>query len=335
MKAEDILCLFRPEQLFTNSDAAEIKKRYYALSKEWHPDLNSDSCAKLVFARINELHDEAVKKSLSGAWGYKGLVTLKTVGNDTYRIRYHSVHDFELGRFYVGDEHVTYVMAKEHEGMWNNAVAMTRKFKFESERMGREMSPSLPDPPEQFVTDAGEFVLVFSKPKKWVLLRDVLNYYNGRMDPRHVAWILSRLNNITCYLHYAKITHNEISPDTVFIDPADHKAALLGGWWYAVPSGRALKKVSKRTHGLLPWKVRIDKRASRKTDLELLRATGLDLLGKARAAAPKDMRVYLESVATKNAFNEYKDWTEVLVKSFGARRFTVMDLTPEQLYPKG
>lgn len=334
MKAEDLLCLRHAEQLFMSPDPNEIKKRYYALSKEWHPDLNSDVAAKMVFARINELHDEAVKKSLGDYWGYAGSLRLKDKTGTEYRVRYHSVHAFELGKFYVGDAHLTYVLNKEHDVLFDNAICMTRKFKFESDRMSKEFGPCLPADSQHFRTDKDECVLVVDKPKNYVLLRDVLEHFGGSLDPRHVAWIGSRLQNIACYLHWAKLTHNEISLDTLFIDPADHKVALLGGWWYAVPAGRPLKRVSKRTHGVLPWKVKVEKRASRRTDLELVRATGLDLLGKDRTLAPKDMLRHFESVATKDAFNEYKDWSEILVKSFGARRFTVMDLKPEQLYPK-
>lgn len=334
MNAEEILALRRPEQLFSGLSIGETKREYFALAKKWHPDMNADKNADKVFAHINKLHEAAVEKIDSGIWGFAGVAYLESASGNERIVRYHSEQVFELGRFYVGDEHVTYVLDKAYEDFWLNATAMTRKFKFQTEEMAREISPCLPDPTEGFVTDKGEYVIIVSKPKKWLLLRDVLDHYGGTLDPRHVAWITSRLFNIASYLHWSKITHNEISPETIFIDPVDHKAALLGGWWYAVPAGRALKHVSKRTHAALPWKVRVKKRASRTTDLELVKATGLDLLGKGRTLAPKEMVAYLGAVATKNAFNEYKDWSEVLVKSFGARRFTIMELTPEQLYPK-
>jgi hypothetical protein len=331
MNASEILAIKHPERLFTGN-LVEAKKEYYNLSRKWHPDVNKEELAGQVFAHISSLYHSAEEKLAHGAWGFSTLMLLDTAGIN-HTVKYHTGGLFELGAYYIGEDQVTYVLDDIYEDLWLNAEAMTQKFNFSSERMAKEMGRCLPDPIKAFKTK-DDLVLVVSKPSKFIRLRDVLEHYGGKTDPKHVAWIQSRLHNICCYLHYAKLCHNEISPDTVFIDPADHSVILLGGWWYSRPAGKSLKHVSKRTHGLLPWKVKMDKRASRKTDLELVKATGRELFGPG-GKAPAAMADYLKVVATKNAFDEYKDWSEVLLKSFGSRRFTVMDLKPEQVYPIG
>src|ERR1019366_9493031 len=137
---------------------------------------------------------------------------------------------------------------------------------------------------------------------------------------KHVAWILSRLHNLACYLHVSKLVHHEISLDTVFINPKDHSVALLGGWWYARPSGASLKQVSKRTHGLLPWKAQLKKKATRLTDSELFRATGRELMGTRKK--PKAMVDYLNTVTLDNAIKNFSEWSTMLEESFGPRKFT-------------
>lgn len=333
MNANEVLAIKFPERLFTGHPVT-ARKEYLDLSKKWHPDLCKDKRATEVFAHIAKLYQEAEEKLAHGAWGFSTLTVLAK-SKLSHSIKYHTAHAFELGEFYIGDDLVTYVINKEHEELWINGDSrINSKFTFASEKMAKEMERYLPKPAGSMRLKDGRFVTQVFKPAGLILLRDVLTHYHGHVDPKHVAWIQSRLQNLACYLHYAKLCHNEISPDTVFIDPADHSIALLGGWWYYKPAGKPLKYVSKRTHGFLPWKVRMQKRASRSTDLELVKATGRELFGKG-GKAPAAMADYLKTVATKNAFDEYKDWSEVLLKSFGKRRFTIMDLKPEQVYPVG
>jgi len=80
-------------------------------------------------------------------------------------------------------------------------------------------------------------VLVVEKAPDQVPLRDLLEHLNGKLSAEHTAWILSSLLNIACYLQYAALTHNAVSPDTFFVSPEAHSGALLGGWWYATAAG--------------------------------------------------------------------------------------------------
>jgi hypothetical protein len=332
LSMEQVLAIKHPEHLFTGN-AATAKEEYHKLVKAWHPDICHDIKAPVVFAHVAKLYREAEIKLANGNWGKAYLHVVDKAGT-SHSIEYHTARLFELGSAYIGRDTVTYVLDEEHEDLWANGTTITQKFPFPSSRMSAEMSRYLPDPPDHFQTRDGDCVAIFSKPSRLIRLQDALEHYGGRMPPAHVAWILSRLHNFACYLHTIELCHNEISPDTVYIDPAAHQITVLGGWWYATPAGAALKQVSKRTHGVLPWKVKAQKRASRKTDMELIRATGLELLGSG-AVVPEAMGKYLKEIAQKSAITEYKVWDEVLVKSFGAKRFTVMDVKPEQIYPIG
>lgn len=333
MTSEQILACKRPEQLFP-SDVSKAKKLYHDLAMQWHPDLCKHPKASEVAAHLNKLYHEGIEKVRGGHWGHEGHFLATGIDGTTIDFLYLKKHTFEMGEAYIGANSVTWVFTKTFHELARQGAVMTSDFKYASDRMKEEMSKFLPKLALTMKLTDGRMAYTMGKTPDAVLLRDVLNFYKGRMDPKHVAWVISRLHNIACYLSYAKIAHNEISPDTVFISPQHHSAMLLGGWWYSMTAGKTLEKVSSRTFGVLPWKVRTNKRASRKTDQELIRLTGRELLGDL-SAAPKPMVDYLKSVSSKSAVEEYSDWGKVLDKSFGARKFTVMDLTADQLYKEG
>jgi hypothetical protein len=81
-------------------------------------------------------------------------------------------------------------------------------------------------------------------------------------------------------------------------------------------------------------------RADFRTDLELVRAIGRELLGDitgvrlARdSAAPRAMIDWLRLPASDDPIEEYRTWrTQVLHDSFGARRFVELPLTQSDIY---
>jgi hypothetical protein len=333
MTAAEILAIKYPEKLFA-VEASLVKKEYHDLSKKWHPDVCKDKQATEVFSHIARLYAQAEIRITNDEWRGQTYIRIVDKSGKGRNVKYHTASLFELGTCYLGTDSVTYVLDKEHKDLWQNAINAIVDFPFSSDQMKKEISPYLPMNFESFETEADRLVLHITKRPELIRLRDVLEHYDGHIDAKHVAWIQNRLHNFACYLHAVKLCHNEISPDTVFIDPADHSLAVLGGWWYSKAAGAPIAKVSKRTHGLLPWKVKVTKRASRKTDMELVKATGREILGPG-SSAPVALMDCLGEVAQKDAFAAYKEWNEVLLKSFGPKRFTVMDLKPSQIYPVG
>ena len=82
------------------------------------------------------------------------------------------------------------------------------------------------------------------------------------------------------------------------------------------------------------------KRGDRRTDRELIRALGRELLGDvtgvrlARAkAAPAPMLDWLRLPAGDSAIYDYQTWmNQVLKASFGERRFVTLEITTDDLY---
>lgn len=338
--AETLLRITRPEDLFTG-DPDKAKQQWRALAQEWHPDRNaSNPRASEVFAHVSSLYDTAVDRLAKGLWEGEGFLKLTTKSGSPLSVTYLRKASFELGSMYVGEDHVTYLVDPQHKGLFDNAEKLTHKFKYASDRMEKEISRYLPKGVGQFELKDKRLGMRVPKSPDMLLLRDVLNFYGGALDPKHVAWIQSSLQNLACYLSHAGIVHHNISPDTYFISPEFHSGALLGGWWYAAKQGTTISRVPTRTHEYLPFKVRHEKKAYPQTDLELILATGRELLGDItgtkllKGKTPKEMVAGLRVAASDDAVNSYKQWMVVLKDSFGARRFTKMDLNAVVLYAK-
>lgn len=346
MTAVQILAITEPGRLFTGEEAA-LKREYRHLALLWHPDLCRDRFAENVLPHINDLYREAREKLDMGIWEAPGLTTLTDATGRVYRIRYRKRRSFELGEMLIADSIVAFLVAPEHSEFFDNAVRMTGSFPYASDDMRREVTRYLPVLKKVFEARDGRLVMVLEKEPGLFLLRDLLDHYavTGLPPewPRHVAWIQSTLHNLACYLEYAGLTHNDISPDTYFISPARHSGALLGGWWYAGSAGGRLKGVTARTYNLMPPDVRADGIADSRVDLELVRSVGRELLGDVTGMkllttrpAPEPMLDWLRHPASGNARDDYRLWRErVLTESFGPRRFVEMTVGADEIYGDG
>lgn len=327
LRAEDILSVTKPEVLF-HSDFNDAKRKYHDLAKHWHPDRpNGDS---KVFAHISALYDKALNLIEKGLWDGKAIVTLNLKSGVGYEVSYIARKDFELGQCYIGTNHVTYRIGKDHLDLICNVTSAFKAYTFKSDKIRKEVTRYLPMEAKTYTLDSGEVLLAVPKPQEMLRLRDVLNHFSGSLDVRHVAWILNTLFNLTCYLSHTKLVHNDISLDTYFIDPKQHSGALLGGWWYTCPLGSQIKKLPKRTFDLLPWRVRTDKKAVAAIDLELVRAVGREMLP---ASADAAVSSWLKDVNLKaTAVETYRSWGDMLKKVYGPRNFIALKVSSKDIY---
>jgi len=326
----------RSERLFGGS-ADDIKQAYRLLAMKWHPDRSTDPDAHAVFQHIGHLYAQAGEPSAPGS----GQLQLTALDGKRYDINYLRCHRFELGSLYVAGTVAAFVVDREHADLVARAERTIAGLDYANDRMRSQVAPHLPAYPfaGAFQT-ASAYVIVMRKLPDQLLLRDVLNHVGGRLDPRHVAWVVSSLLNLCCYLQYAGIAHNALSPDTCFMSPQAHSVAILGGWWYAAGEGVPMIAAPASTLDWGPHDLLATRRASIRTDLELVRAIGRELLGDiggsrlaGDGAIPRAMADWLRLPASNDAVDEYRTWrTQVLHDSFGARRFAALPLTQSDIY---
>lgn len=322
--ASEILAipLTKPYLLFPG-DKEAASKHHKRLVAQWHPDRNK--VPSEVLSHINVLFAEALDAIERGRWYGNSTVRLKSAAGKTYELRYEKMRDFELGKVYIASKHVVYVLEPKFKDLAANALKRIRGLTFRDAKMEAEHRRYMPKIALAFASKAGEPVVVMKKEPDQFCLADVQEHLGGSFPQEHVAWILSSLYNINCYLKWAAVTHNDISPHNYFISATQHNGALIGGWWYAGEVGHKPPAVPSRTH-------RVGKDFTTKAiDGSLIRVTGTELLGAGMLKAPKPMQLWLRGLGSKDSFTEYRNWSDVLTASFGPRRYAELKL-PASIY---
>ncbi len=348
LTATKLLSIESPEVLFSRSPD-EAKREYRNLARLWHPDCAHDSnAAPEIFAHISELYRLALIKLSNGSWvepvekaeqETPGIKKFRRTNGTIIKVRYEKAQSFELGTVYLAPDTVTFDIEDEHRDLFLNGCQQIGALSFASASMALGMANSLPQIVDRFKTD-GSSVVVLRKTPDQLLLADVLAHYRGRMKVAHVGWILNCLYNLACYLQWSKLTHNAIAPDTVFVSPLRHSAMLLGGWWYARPTGGPITMVTERTLQSMPIDAIRNKRADQRTDLESIKSIGRELLGdmigedlKFNHKLPQNVVEWLLMPSAGNALQDYRSWKdEILRETFGKPRFVAMKLDSTSFY---
>lgn len=329
----------RPERLFTGS-LEDVKQAWRQLAMRWHPDRSADPRAAEVFQHIGAMFEQAEERIRRGDWQGQGRLRLSALDGRTYEIAYLRRHRFELGNLYLAGSVAAFVVDLAHGDLVQRAEQAIRSLDYPTDKMRRQIAPHLPAYPfaGAFRT-ADAWVVVMRKTPDLLLLRDVLDHFGGRLNPRHVAWVVSSLLNLCCYFRHAGIAHNALSLDTCFLSPPDHSVAVLGGWWYAARLGERMLAAPAGTLDWAPHDLMATQRADIRTDLELVRAIGRALLGDIggsrleREGTPAAMAQWLRLPASDDPIDEYRTWrNQVLHDSFGARRFAELSLTQSDIY---
>ena len=336
LTAVEILAVTKPEQMFSRDEIVAAIE-YRKLSGLWHPDRKPGSDS--VFAQISTLYHKGIEKIKTGTWETPGLFTFTDIKGKKFEVRYKKHHVFELGDMYIGDYTITYMIHKDSQDLFDNAKRVIKGFKYANDKMKSEFARYLPEIHTENET-ADRLVLIVKKTTDLILLSDVLDYLKGKMEPKHVAWVLNTLYNIACYLKFSGLTHNSIGLDSYFISPKQHSGALLGGWWYSAQTDSKIVAVPARTITYAPRDLTSKKIASLKIDSELIRATGRELLGDGNGSKllsdpniPNSLLNWVRTAGTGDAYKEYEEWSKKVLKdSFGERRFVELKIQPSDVY---
>ncbi len=113
----------------------------------------------------------------------------------------------------------------------------------------------------------------------------------------HLAWVISRMENICCTFEYSEIQHNGIDSNAIFINPVTHEGAIFGDW----------RKITEKKSN---------------ADLIALRKTAIELAENSRN--PIELYNFLNSSPADNAFDDFEQWDLVIEKGFGGHKFVKM-----------
>lgn len=221
-------------------------------------------------------------------WEMRGTDTYTLASGQALNIEYMDKQINTGYTFYIARQTLGYVFETAKEA----AVFKQGLSRLAFPPADTKLARSFPELKSELTLEDQRTVLVYKRNP---------NFYPASLfapyESVHLAWIISRMENICCALAYAGITHGGISPDTVFINPVTHEGALFGDW----------RNVNDLTD---------------KTDLISLRKTAIELAR--NTAEPKELYRFLNSRPASDAFEDFKAWDKVIEQGFGGHNFVKM-----------
>jgi len=337
--AEEILALRDKEAaaLF----GGDVRKGFRKLAAEWHPDRSRHPRASEVFARLTALRDVALGRkplAASSAKAASGRI-YRTADGRTVKANILSASAGPLGEVLVGRSTLSYEYPEEFADVAEaEAARLKAGFRFADDAMRREMERFLPQLERTLEAD-GKRVTVLRRPADAVLLSDLTAHMGGRIPAVHVAWIVSGMLNIASYLNWAGISHGSVATSTMLVCPQFHSVILAGGWGFATEFGKRPPVLPERTLSAVPRLALPGELPDPSVDLQLVRATALEMLGCPGGGGlafdretPAPMKNWLLLPPLADAFADYAGWSRCLDESFGKRRFVDMGVAPSDVY---
>ena len=319
------------EEIFVNN-IDETKKLYKQLAKIYHPDVNKDVEAEKAFRHLQELYAEAKRKLEKGIWEVKNLLTLETTLGKKISFKYLTEKKFELGMIYVGKKHILYKIEEKHKKYFDNAIKMINSINYADNNMKNEFQKLIPNIVSTYQSKAdNSYLMVIKKDENEFMLSSITNSIPEKLTDRHVAWIVSRLNNLNCFLSFNNIVLNGINVDNCFINPETHSLSIYGGWWYARKEKDKMIGTTSEIFSVMPIKNKTEKIALHSTDMESIRLLARQILYN-KNKTPKAFTDWLNSGSTEHAFKEFENWNKTLDQAYGKRTFVKLYISSKDIY---
>jgi len=116
-------------------------------------------------------------------------------------------------------------------------------------------------------------------------------------EAEHLAWVISRMENICCAFEYSGISHGDISTFSVFVNPVTHEGMLFGDW----------RKIGVKKSNI---------------DLKLIRETAKKIMS--ANTHPIQLTEFLRSIPRMDAYEDFEFWDTVIERGFGGHQFIRM-----------
>lgn len=313
------------KMLFPN-DGSDISKIYHNLAKIWHPDNNSDPQASTVFAHLSTMYSAAKVRT-------KPHSQLFTRANGSQFKMEYKRHTWADGcEIFIGESSVAYLIGSTNADLSSKASA--HRWRYLNNDMRNEMSRFLLDPYREEMLNDGH-MFIYRRTPDQILMKDLIEITQQSIDPLHVSWMVTRMNNIACYLEWAGLSHLCMLPANLLVSLEYHSVALVGPALYLSKFGSRPKAASKTVLSIIPEMASKSFVLDSTVDRRIIRHTALELLGDPSGNRIRnDGRVrpaianWLNMAPSKTAVEDYAKWEGCL----GERKFVVYPKTANELY---
>lgn len=347
--AEEILSASKPRDIFTmNPDTIEQEKDEYI--EAFRPQDYSTIKNFMVTQKVILLYRQALDELGDSRAGENARYsfTIRAKNQSTYELHANYVHKAKIGDMYVTEKNVVFVIPPKNRMYYENYVekAVRTRFIRVNNKAMENVEYMLPNVYKHFEDEDGNGIIVVTKPcQKMYPLREIWNYYGGKLSPEHVASIMTRLYNFVCYLGIADINHNGITMDNLFFAPGKtvekgesytvedmRIVGIFGGWFFTTKGNEKLKGVPREINEIMPRSCKESGYSSFEVDELSIKRLARELLGDSSGenldGVPEPLVYWVNSdYIHKNAYEEFCAWENARKLSFGKHRFVEMDVS--------
>lgn len=223
-------------------------------------------------------------------WSCNGKKEFTMSDGQTLQIEFMEESDHDGIKCYLARESVVYLFDSPKET--SDFMEGIRQLEFPP--ADNKLHRSFPKLKMKIDLRSGGQVLVFLRRP---------NFYPAQMfapwASEHLAWVISRMENICCALEYSGIEHGGVDHESIWINPFTHEGILFGDW----------RKVRSKNG---------------KGDLTALRRTAIQLA--ANTKEPEQLYDFLNSAPEADAYTDFAKWDKVIRDGFGGHKFVKMDI---------
>ena len=279
----------------------------YCGAKQFFKDIDLTGYKEFRLQMLNYLrgvHDAKAegKEREEMLWGHAEEKVFKSSEGDDITVRYLYSYEEDGATVYLTRNNALFVYTAAEAEKANLAVKAIRNLSFPPADV-KGLSDCFPKLNGRYELAGLGAMLAFARTDNLFPLPMF-----GSLEPEHVAWVISRLENICCVLEYSDMAHGGISENSVWINPFNHHAVLMGHWHTAGKKGATGPGVTSEN------------------DLMGVRTTASRILGMNKNNAPKDLVDFLAGRPEEDAFKDFEKWDKVIETGFGGRRFAKMDV---------
>ena len=259
--------------------------------------------------------DEDSRERDDRLWDRASVITFATTEGQNIELRYLHSYSDKCCDVYVTRRNIAFRFRKGEENRAEYMRKMISALDYPSADT-RTLSDFFPRVTGAFILEDNTSLVVINKREGEYPLR-----LFGKLGGRHIAWIISRLENLCCVLEYSGLVHPDISLDSIYINPNDHSACLYCGWWDV-----ARMNTRDKSGKLL----------TSEDNLTGLRKTAESLLttDKVTPDTPKALLDFIRSSPRVDAYEDFAYWDEMIIKAFGKRKFIKMETSDSDVYGK-
>lgn len=344
--AEEIMSASHPRDIFTmNADTIEQEKDEYI--EVFKPQAYSTIKNFLVTQKVILLYRQALSElgKSDGDGVPVTSITITAPNGKTYEFDCHYEYDIKLGKMYVTESNIVFVIKEKSKKYYDNYIAKTKRYLKLDKEVWKRIEYMLPKVSKHFKDVDGNWIIIVDKPCKIYPLREILNYYDGKLQPEYVASIITRLYNFVCYMEIVGMNHNGITIDNLFFAPGrtveegdeytveDMRiVGVFGGWFFTTWANEKLQGVPKEVFETMPAICKKTGYSSFEVDELSIKRIARELLGDSTGEnlvnVPEPfVRWVNSSDIHKNAYEEFCAWERTRKLSFGKHRFVEMDVS--------